>query len=88
MCVQKEAENFKQLFSLIGQRITHFRKSKQMTLEHLGFEIGLDKSAMHHIEKGKPITMTTFFKIAKALEIKPEVLLLEFQLPNGQDLLD
>ena len=60
-------ENFIQL----GIRIKEFRMLKNLTLEELGLEIGLDKSAIFRIEKGKPISMKTFFKIAIALETKP-----------------
>jgi transcriptional regulator with XRE-family HTH domain len=53
----------------LGKKIQLYRKEKKMTLEQLGFSIGLDKSAMHHIENGKPITFITLIKIAAVLEI-------------------
>ncbi len=62
-------------FKSLGLQIKKTRLSKGFTLEQLGFEIGLDKSAMFHIEKGRPITMTTFLKITLALKIDPKDLL-------------
>jgi len=61
--------NIKECFVVIGRNIARYRKHKKMTLENLGFDIGLDKSAISHIEKGKPITVTTLLKIAAALEV-------------------
>ena len=62
-------------FKEFGQKVKDFRLNEGLTLEQLGFEIGLDKSAMFHIENGRPITMTTFLKIARALKIQPKELI-------------
>ena len=40
-----------------------------MTLEEVGLAIGIDKSGLHHIENGKPITIKTLLKISAYLEI-------------------
>ncbi len=59
----------KDCFIVIGYNIAQLRKRKKITQEELGFDVGLDKSAISHIEKGKPITVTTLLKIAAALEV-------------------
>lgn len=55
----------------LGILISKFRKEKKFSLEELGLQIGLDRSSMHRIEKGKPITVTTIIKLALALNKKP-----------------
>lgn len=68
-------KNIKECFKILGETISFERKKKGITLEQLGFDIGLDRSAMHHIENGKPITLTTLIKIAAVLNLKPHTLL-------------
>lgn len=70
MLVKTGQRKINECFKKIGENISCARKNKKMTLEQLGFDIGMDKSAMFHIEKGKPITLTTLIKIAAVLEIK------------------
>jgi DNA-binding Xre family transcriptional regulator len=41
---------------------------------------------MHHIENGKPITLTTFFKICAVLDVKPEVLIKDLPKLTKEDL--
>ena len=41
-------------------------------MEELGFRIGIDRSVMHRIENGKPITVTTIIKLSLALNKKPK----------------
>lgn len=67
--MRNRTNKIKDCFIVIGGNITKYRKQKDMTLEELGFSIGLDKSAIFHIEKGKPITVTTLLKISAVLEI-------------------
>lgn len=56
----------------MGKLIASFRKAKKYSLEELGLEIGLDRSAMHRIENGKPITVTTIVKLCLALNKEPK----------------
>lgn len=79
-------KKIKQCFLILGETISYHRKKKKITLEQLGFDIGLDKSAMHHIEKGKPITLTTLIKIAAVLEIKITSLLAKLPELNKEDM--
>jgi len=55
----------------LGNLISKFRKEKKFSLEELGLQIGLDRSAMHRIENGKPITVTTIIKLSLALDREP-----------------
>ncbi len=77
----------KDCFKVLGKNISHVRKAKKMTLEQLGFDIGMDKSAMHHIENGKPITLTTLIKIAAVLEINTTTLLKNIPRLTKNDIL-
>lgn len=59
-------------FKDLGSLIAKFRKEKKFSLEELGLQIGLDRSAMHRIENGKPITVTTIIKLCLALNKEPK----------------
>ena len=63
------SDKIQECFIVLGKTISRYRKLKKITLEGLGLEIGLDKSAIHHIENGKPITVTTLIKISAVLEV-------------------
>ena len=69
------AENKNKLelyFKDLGALITKFRKEKGFSLEELGLQIGLDRSAMHRTENGKPMTVTTIVKLCLALNKEPK----------------
>lgn len=78
--MKNKANKIGYCFEIVGKNISYYRKKKNITLEELGFGIGLDKSAIFHIEKGKPITLRTLFKIAAYLETPISDLLIN--LPN------
>lgn len=59
-------------FKNLGSLITVFRKEKGFSLEELGLQIGLDRSAMHRTENGKPMTVTTIIKLCLALNKEPK----------------
>lgn len=71
----------------IGSRIKKYRKEKKLTLEQLGFEVGLNKSDIHNIEKGKNITILTLLKIALVLE-KEVTVFLDFKNPLKKEDID
>ena len=78
-------DKLKIYFKNLGKLIAQFRKEKKFSLEELGFQIGLDRSAMHRVENGKPITVTTIIKLALALDKKPkEFFELEFDFKNHE----
>jgi transcriptional regulator with XRE-family HTH domain len=84
--VKAGKKKIRQCFKTIGQTIAFERKKRKITLEQLGFDIGLDKSAIHHIENGKPITLTTLIKIAAVLNVKPSALLKKLSVLNKEDI--
>ncbi|MBA2613602.1 MAG: helix-turn-helix transcriptional regulator [Bacteroidetes bacterium] len=59
-------------FKTLGNLVSKFRAEKKFSLEELGFMIGLDRSAMHRIERGKRISVTTIVKLALALDKEPK----------------
>jgi transcriptional regulator with XRE-family HTH domain len=74
---------FQQYLSSLGKQIKKFRKEKNLTLEELGLNIGLDRSAMHNMEKGQNITIATLIKLSLVLGKKPnEFLDLDFNFKN------
>jgi transcriptional regulator with XRE-family HTH domain len=74
-------------YSGVGSLIKKYRKDKKLTLEQLGFEVGLNKSDIHNIEKGKNITILTLLKIALVLE-KDVAAFFDFKNPIKQEDLD
>jgi len=61
----------KDLYKYIGQKIRTTRKAKEMTLEDLAFEIGMDWSFLARIETGKAVaSIETLSKICSALNIE------------------
>lgn len=64
-----------QIYKELGKRIVKARTSKGMSQEKLATESGIDRSHMGFIEQGrrKP-TLSTLFKISKALGISLEKL--------------
>ena len=79
-------KKIRECFIILGRAIAAERKKRKITLEQLGFDIGLDKSAMHHIENGKPITLTTLFKIAAVLNIKYYILFKKIPVLTKDDI--
>lgn len=61
------------VYSEIGKRIVRNRSERGMSQEKLASDSGIDRSHIGFIEQGrrKP-TVSTLFKIAKALNIKLE----------------
>ena len=57
----------------IGRKIRQLRNSRQMTMEQLALESGMDYSQLSRIERGKINTSVyQIYVIAKALRINPE----------------
>jgi len=55
-----------------GQVLREFRKERKLSQEKLGFESGLDRTFISHIERGqKQPTLLTIFQLSKALKISP-----------------
>lgn len=55
---------------LIGSNIRKYRKEKNLTIEELGLECGIDKSNLAPIEKGNiNVTIGTLTRISEALQI-------------------
>ncbi|MBS1635297.1 MAG: helix-turn-helix transcriptional regulator [Bacteroidetes bacterium] len=57
---------------LLGQRITFFRKEKNLSLEKLGVQLGIDRSTMHRMENGQRIGIVMLIKLSLALDKKPK----------------
>lgn len=65
------------LYRAFGQLVqAHRRRIEGMTQEELGRRIGLSRTSVTNIERGRHhVSLHHLFRIAKALQIPPEVLL-------------
>jgi transcriptional regulator with XRE-family HTH domain len=75
----------KEFLSKVGEKVKLYRTKKQLTLQELGEDIGLDKGNTQRLEKGKNMTLLTLFKIAAILEVDTKDLLdfpLEFNIQD------
>lgn len=71
MATKADKEKLAEFFKKVGEKITKFRKEKNLSLEALGSLIGQDGPSMHRTEKGKPFTGTTIIKLSLALNKHP-----------------
>lgn len=79
-------ENVSRLFlKRIGNNIRRKRRKKELTMQSLGYDIGLSAMQVHRIEKGYNITMITLLKISIALDT-PMAELLIFRKTTKEDL--
>ncbi len=59
----------KRFLTRIGKNIRKERQEKGLSMEQMGYDIGLSRMQVHRIEKGYNITMTTLLKISLALGV-------------------
>ena len=72
----------KMMHALAGS-VKKYRKDK--SISQLSNEIGLSKSIWSEMEKGhKDVQLSTFYRIAEALEVKPSELLADIEKSLGQ----
>ncbi len=71
----------------IGQRIKQAREEKDLTLEQLGQQLGMNKSTIQRYEAGKvsKIKLPVLESIAKVLCVNPEWLALKSDNPKIED---
>lgn len=65
------------LYEAFGRLVQlHRKRTKGMTQEKLGVHVGLSRTSITNIEKGRQhVSLHQLFAIAKALKVAPEVLL-------------
>lgn len=74
----------KELQNTLASVIKKHRNNKSISL--LSNEIDLSKSIWSELEKGnKDIQLSTFWRIAEALDIRPNVLIKEIENALGKD---
>ncbi|RKS03056.1 helix-turn-helix domain-containing protein [Flavobacterium sp. 102] len=70
------SEQLERFLRDFGKKVKEIREVKKYTLEDLEFSTGIDSSDFNKIELGKTnITLRTFIKVAKGLEVHPKELL-------------
>ncbi|WP_430972720.1 helix-turn-helix domain-containing protein [Sunxiuqinia rutila] len=57
----------RQIIKEIGKRLKEFRLHQNITQKRLGEMIGKGPDEISKIESGKPVTMTTFLRVLRAL---------------------
>lgn len=63
---------------LLGTNVRHYRKLKGMTQEELAHEAGMERSYVSDLERGqRNPSVRALGPLAQALEVQPNVLLLE-----------
>lgn len=63
---------------VIGNNVRNYRKKMGLSQEELGDLAGLDRTYIGGIERGeRNVSAVNIAKIAKALKVKPEKLLME-----------
>jgi transcriptional regulator with XRE-family HTH domain len=71
-----EREAAKRIKRNFGQRLRDIRKKNGLSQETLALMCGLDRTYIGGVERGeRNISLVNIYKIARALKIKPEVLL-------------
>ncbi len=65
------------LQTIIGDKLRHFRKLRQMTQEQVGYELGLSESAYAKYETGESeVTVNRLAEIAEIFKVKPHEILI------------
>jgi len=68
------------ILTVIGNNVRHLRKKLGLSQEELGDTAGLDRTYIVGIERGeRNVSALNIAKLAKALKVKPERLLVEKQ---------
>ena len=64
---------FETEFRMLGLKIAYYRKARGLTQEQLAEKLGTSTSYIGSIESKtyKPISLTTLFRIARALDVPP-----------------
>ncbi len=65
----KKQDKLNRFYFELGSNIKKYREKAGLSMEQLGFEMGISKGDIHTIEKGKNITILTLLKISIILEV-------------------
>ncbi len=72
------AKGLKLISAFLGNTIKELRKKQSLSQEELAERAGIHRTFMSHVECGtRNITIYNLVKIAKALKVKPSILLLD-----------
>lgn len=76
-------------YTMLGQRIRHYRQKLHLTQEQLAERAGVSASFMGHIERGsRAASLETVMQLCAALDVTPNDLLADEALLMGLDLPD
>lgn len=75
-----------EVYAIVGRRIRELRKRLKLTQEGLAEECGLDFRSVGAVERGeRNLSLKSLSAIAKALKIKPEILIQEEETPPQEE---
>lgn len=76
-------------YTMLGQRIRHYRQKLHLTQEQLAERAGVSASFLGHIERGsRAASLETVMQLCAALDVTPNDLLADEALLMGLDLPD
>jgi len=67
-------DEFSEYYKMVGLKVAYYRKLQGLTQEQLAERMDVDTSFIGQIEAPnieKPISMTTLFRISRALNVPP-----------------
>lgn len=71
------------LAKAFGKILRSLREAKGLSQEKLAFECDLDRTYVSMLERGiRQPTLTTVFKLAKTLDVKPSDILVRLESPR------
>ncbi|MFR1672123.1 MAG: helix-turn-helix domain-containing protein [Candidatus Gastranaerophilaceae bacterium] len=74
---------------LLGQRIKHYRKAKNLTQEQLAELVSMEPNSISIIESGRNFpTLNSLEKIANALDIELNILFRYRQIKDNSQIID
>ena len=84
---EENKEKRKILLNAIAKTVKNLRKKKEKSISLISDELNISKSIWSDIELGKSdMQISTFWRIAEALEIPPENLIIEIKKNLAQTL--
>jgi len=70
------------MLAVLGERIGAERRRRGLTMQDLGELAGVATATVHYVESGRPATLETYSRLARALQLRP---LLQLVNPRRRD---
>ena len=81
--------DFNFIYKEVGRRLRHARKAAELTQDAVSERVGLSRTSITNIEKGRQrIPLHVFFLLASAVDVSPAALLPERKETHKSDVID